>query len=125
LSTCSTTSIEQTTSNRFGSCTSISAGACRKDSVARPGSTAAWRVATLIFSADASMASVFAPRRARLCTRRQYNLLKVEGWGEGRVWSDGGRGMRKKNSPRTIYPRRIRRPGYPCPPARGSIPSDA
>ena len=76
LSTCSTTSIEHTISNRFGSCTSVSAVVCRNDSApdvdvdaaerARPGSAAAWRVAMPIFSADASMASVLAPRRARL-----------------------------------------------------------
>jgi hypothetical protein len=66
LSTCSMTSIEQTTSNRFGSCTSVSAKACRKESEARCGSAAAWRVATWMFSAEASMASVFAPRRVRL-----------------------------------------------------------
>ena len=33
LSTCSTTSIKQTISNRFGSCTSVSAVACRNASV--------------------------------------------------------------------------------------------
>jgi hypothetical protein len=33
LSTCSTTSIEQTISNRFGSCTSVSAVTCRNASV--------------------------------------------------------------------------------------------
>ena len=66
LSTCSRTSIEQTISNRFVSCTSTSADAWRNDSAARPGSCSAWRVAMPIFSADASTASVFAPRRARL-----------------------------------------------------------
>ena len=67
LSTCSTTSIEQTTSNRRGSRTSSSTAPCRKTRLdARDESAAAWLDATPIFSADASTASVLAPSRARL-----------------------------------------------------------
>ena len=67
LSTCSTTSIEQTASIRHGSCTSASTDVCWNARVsARRGSAAAWRDAMWMLSDDASTASVLAPRCARL-----------------------------------------------------------
>lgn len=77
LSTCSTTSMEHTTSNRFGSSRTASADVClyvrdplEEDSGDRRGSAEAWRDAMAILDSDASMPSVRAPIRAKLCRRR-------------------------------------------------------
>lgn len=75
LSTCSRTSIEHTRSNRFGSCTRVSAGAWRY--VSEPhavadaergeseGSAAACSDAMAMLDSDASMAVVCAPSLVR------------------------------------------------------------
>lgn len=69
LSTCSMTSIEQTTSKRWSSSTNCSAVTFRyvSDKGRKDGSFDACTDAIPMFDADASIPSVLAPSLARLC----------------------------------------------------------
>lgn len=113
LSTCSSTSMEHTTSYRFSDSRSDSAGVCIYDSRRSFGSADAWSFAIAILDSEASTPSVLAPRRAR---------LYQEDWNERNKVKMHADEPLTITRPRNLHPEHLIRGIFvsmSCPPPRG------